>query len=145
MARRSHRLARTFVRRSSDERLERLLGGRRAQRALFSAMERAYVPGALDGFTGEIGWSLRHRGATSEWVLKIARGEARARREAAEHPAVHVRVGVAVLARVGVGEVDPMRALLAGDLDVEGDFGVAARLGELFGRPARAGRGSAPG
>jgi hypothetical protein len=137
VAARSLRLARSFVARSSDARLERLLGARPAQRALLRAMERRYVPGSLDGFTGDVGFRLTHRGTTTPWTLHVARGRAEARPEAIEHAAVVVRIGIADLARIAVGQLDPMKALLAGRLDVEGDFGIASRLGELFGRRPR--------
>jgi hypothetical protein len=130
-------LAKRFVARSSDARLERLVGSRLGQRAILRGMERAYVPGSLDGFTGDIGWTVRHGGRTSEWTLHIARGTARATAARAERAAVHVTVGAADLARIAAGELDPMKALLAGALDVEGDFGIASRLGELFGRRLR--------
>jgi putative sterol carrier protein len=36
--------------------------------------------------------------------------------------------------RVAAGEVNPAKAILDGDMDLEGDLGVAARLGEMFGQ-----------
>jgi hypothetical protein len=135
MATRVRRALRAAVLRSSDRRLEQVLGSRGGLRLLFAAMERAYVPGSLDGFTGEVGWDLRRGGGrTARWTLRVARGRAQAAPGAGGAPAVVVRTGVAELARIAVGQLDPMRALLAGDLDVEGDFTVASRLGELFGR-----------
>jgi hypothetical protein len=32
-------------------------------------------------------------------------------------------------------DLDPGKALLSGRLDLEGDFALAARLGEMFGQP----------
>jgi hypothetical protein len=40
------------------------------------------------------------------------------------------------VARFAAGELDPGRALLEGRLDLKGDFALATRLGEMFGRRA---------
>jgi putative sterol carrier protein len=38
---------------------------------------------------------------------------------------------------MAAGELDPARAMFDGTLVVEGDFAVAARLGDMFGQPPR--------
>jgi hypothetical protein len=139
MASRAQRAARAFVARSSDRRLERTAGSRAGQRLLFRRLARSYVPGSLDGFTGDIVFAVRRGEATTCWTLHVARGEAVVQEGETPHAAVVLRVGIADLVRIGTGELDPMRALLAGRLDVEGDFTIASRLGELFGRRPRTG------
>ena len=46
-------------------------------------------------------------------------------------------MSVPLFARVLAREVDPAKAMLEGTLTIEGDFNVAARLGEMFGEQAR--------
>ena len=136
MSARAQHFLRDTISRSSDGQLEQVLGSRAGLRLLLAAMERAYVPGALDGFTGEVGWVLdRGGGRAAAWTLRVGRGRAEGVPGLRGAPAVVVRTGVAQLARIAVGQLDPMRALLAGELDVEGDSAIASRLGELFGRP----------
>jgi putative sterol carrier protein len=52
-------------------------------------------------------------------------------------PAVTLRASVPVFVRIAAGELDPARAMLEGQLEIEGDFTVAGRLGEMFGAAPR--------
>jgi putative sterol carrier protein len=49
-------------------------------------------------------------------------------------PALVLRMSVADFVRMAGGDLDPGKALLTGRLDLEGDFDVAGRLGDMFGR-----------
>jgi putative sterol carrier protein len=49
-------------------------------------------------------------------------------------PGVTFRTSVPTFARIASGEVHPAKAMLEGDLEVRGDFELAARLGEMFGQ-----------
>jgi putative sterol carrier protein len=42
-----------------------------------------------------------------------------------------------VFVRIAAGELDPARAMLDGRLEIEGDYAVAGRLGEMFGAAPR--------
>ena len=44
------------------------------------------------------------------------------------------RTSVPMFARIASQEIHPAKAMMEGDLEVEGDFEVAARLGEMFGQ-----------
>jgi putative sterol carrier protein len=44
-------------------------------------------------------------------------------------------MGLADFLRMAAGDLDAGRALLTGRLDLAGDFSLAQRLGEMFGRP----------
>jgi putative sterol carrier protein len=44
---------------------------------------------------------------------------------------------VPVFVRIAAGELDPARAMLDGRLEIEGDFVVVGRLGEMFGQEPR--------
>lgn len=130
------RAARVAVRRAPAGLLERTAGSTRGLGLLFGALARRFDPAAAGGFAGDVQWDLRRGdGTVRRWTLVVDGPGARAaaRPGAATAPAVVVRVGVADLLRVAAGELDAGRALLDGRLDLEGDFGVAARLGPMFG------------
>ncbi len=125
-----------YVRRSGDRRLERTLGTDPGLRAIFAAMSHAYVPGSGGGFTGELQYELRRNGDVVPWTLRIDGSRAVARAGPAAGPALTLKLTTADFLRIAGGELDPARALLTGRLDLEGDFALAQRLGEMFGRPA---------
>ena len=125
-----------YVRRSGDRRLERTVGTDPGLRALFAAMAHAYVPGSASGFTGELQYELRRNGHVVPWTLRIDGRRAVARSGPTTSAALTVKLSVSDFARIAGGELDPGRALLTGRLDLEGDFSLAQRLGEMFGRPA---------
>jgi putative sterol carrier protein len=47
-----------------------------------------------------------------------------------------ITLSVADFARLAGRDLDPVKALLTGRLDLKGDFAVAMRLGEMFGQPS---------
>jgi putative sterol carrier protein len=121
---------------SSDEQLERRFGSRPGQRAMFAGMARSYVPAAADGFSGELEYELS-RPATGappvQWTLEIAEGRAVARPGSARSPRLTVRMELADFMRVATGATDAVVLVLSGRASVRGDFGLAARLPEMFG------------
>jgi hypothetical protein len=126
-----------FVRRASDRRLERTLGSDRGLRFVFAQMARAYRPDRAGGWTGDIRYDLtRSDGAQRTWTVSCRPDGARARAGAAPGPALTIRLGVTDLLRVAAGELDPVKALLSGRLDLAGDFAVAMRLASMFGQPS---------
>jgi putative sterol carrier protein len=123
----------TFVRGRSDDQLELALGNDAALRVVFGGMERAFVPARSEGFAGEIQYELESSRGTRVWHVAIDDGRARARPGPANDPKVTLRGGVPVFARMFAREMNPAKALLDGDLVVEGDFLVAGRIGYMFG------------
>lgn len=123
---------RVFVTRSGDRRLERTFGTPLGLRLLFRALEAALASGRTRGLAAEVRVELR-RGdrPLPPWSVVLAADGARARPGRGEHPDLVARLGVADLLRIAVGELDAGDALLAGRLDVEGDFALATRLGAL--------------
>src|SRR5690242_5736645 len=100
-------------------------------------MARAYEPKHAHGFAGELEYDLRRRGGRhAHWTVSIDGHRAMARRGRAVAPALTVTIGVADFLRLAAGDLDAGRALLAGRLDLAGDFALAQRLGQMFGRPA---------
>jgi putative sterol carrier protein len=131
------RAFRAFVRRSDDARLERTVGSERGLRLLFGAMAQAYVPERAGGFGGELEYQLRRAdGDLVRWTVAVDGERATARAGAATDAALTVKMGVADFVRVAGRDLDAGKALLTGRMDLEGDFALAARLGEMFGQPA---------
>ncbi len=122
---------RAWVARSDDRRLERTLGTRGGLRLLFGALERQLAHAG--GLTGEVTFLLRASdGAVRPWT--VAADGTGARVGAGPDPRLTVRMGLADLVRIAGGDLDPGDALLTGRLDLEGDFALATRLGELLDR-----------
>jgi hypothetical protein len=124
-----------FVRRASDQRLERTIGSDRGLRFVFAQMARAYRPDRAAGWTGDIRYELaRADGSLRTWTVTCGADGARARAGGAPGPDLTIKLGVADFLRVAAGELDPAKALLSGRLDLEGDFAVAMRLAAMFGQ-----------
>jgi putative sterol carrier protein len=51
-------------------------------------------------------------------------------------PALTLRMTVSDFVRMAGRDLDPGKALLTGRMDLQGDFALATRLGEMFGQPA---------
>ena len=137
-SRRAEQAFSTWVARSSDARLERVVGTRPALRVAFGAMASRYVPSAApaEGFAGDLVFLLRpSSGPERAWTVRVAGGAASAVAGRSPSPALVVKLSVADFARLAAGELDPGGALLSGRLDLEGDFVLATRLGAMFGRP----------
>jgi putative sterol carrier protein len=126
-----------FVRRASDARLERTAGSGAGLRLLFAAMARAYEPDEAHGFAGEIQFDLTcAEGRIVHWTVRVDGDHATARPGRAAAPALTLTTSVPDFLRMAAGDLDAGRALLGGRLDLAGDFALAQRLGQMFGRPA---------
>jgi alkanesulfonate monooxygenase SsuD/methylene tetrahydromethanopterin reductase-like flavin-dependent oxidoreductase (luciferase family)/putative sterol carrier protein len=126
-----------LVRRSGDARLERTVGSDAGLKVIFAAMASQFDPARAEGFEGELQYELRTRdGAVKRWTVAIADGAAAVRQGAAHEAKLTLKLGLTDFLRMAARELDPGRALLDGRLDLEGDFAVAARLGEMFGQPS---------
>ena len=123
----------------SDTKIERRFGSRTGQRMLFGGMARSFVPAAAGGFTGELEYELT-RPATGapplRWTLVIASERAEARPGPATNPRLRISMGLADFMRVATAAADPVVLVLSGKASVRGDFGLAARLPEMFGARA---------
>jgi len=126
---------RAFVKRSDDRRLERTVGSHQGLRLLFTAMQGSFAPDQAGGFTGELCYELRtSSGELRPWLLLITPDRAEARPGAGVNPRLTVKMTVADFVRIAGRDLDAGRALLTGRMDLEGDFSLAARLGEMFGQ-----------
>jgi hypothetical protein len=152
-----------LVRDASDAEIERRFGTPRAQKAIFTALARAFRPARAFGFQGAIAYELTRgrppgdppaagHGPTASpsvagggraqsperlpverWTVTVAGGAARASRGGTSAPALTLRVGIADFVRVLAGELDPAVAMLEGRAEAHGDLPLAARLSDMFG------------
>ena len=124
----------------SDQQLERIFGSQAAQRLIFAGMARAFDPSRALGFQGEIAYELTRSGAANgapaRWTLRVNGDRASAQPVAASDPALTVRMPVPDFARIVSGEIDPAVPIMEGRAELDGDLGLATRLGEMFGGPS---------
>jgi putative sterol carrier protein len=126
-----------FVQRSDDGRLARTAGSATGLKVIFGGMERQFVAERAAGFTGDIQYNLRAAdGTLRPWTVTIGGGRATARPGAAQAPKLTITLSVADFVRIAARDLDPVKAVLTGRLELAGDFGVAMRLGEMFGQPS---------
>jgi alkanesulfonate monooxygenase SsuD/methylene tetrahydromethanopterin reductase-like flavin-dependent oxidoreductase (luciferase family)/putative sterol carrier protein len=121
-----------FVKHSDDRRLERTLGNDLGLRVLFGGMAQRFRPDKAQGFAGEIQYQVRVDGAVKPWVVRVEGKRASARPGRANDPSLTITIGVADFLRIAARDLDPGKALMTGQLVLEGDFTVATRLGEMF-------------
>jgi len=135
MSSRARAAVAAHVRGADDRRLEHTLASRPALRVLFVALARRFDPAGAAGFAGAVRFELSASdGRERVWAIVIAADRAVARAATREEEAaLVVRASAADLVRLAAGVLHPARALLSGRLDVAGDFGVARRLGPMFG------------
>ncbi len=99
-------------------------------------MAQAYEPEHAGGFTGDLQYDLRRGdGRVVQWTVTVGPQRAEVRPGPAAAPALTLSMGLADFLRMAAGDLDAGRALLTGRLDLAGDFSLAQRLGEMFGRP----------
>ena len=126
-----------FVHRASDHRLERTVGSDPGLRVVFNGMARRFRPDKAAGFSGDIQYELAPAdGEAKPWVVSVNGARASARPGRAPAPAVTIAMDLADFVRLVGRDLDPGKALLEGKLNVEGDFNVLTKLGEMFGEPA---------
>ena len=129
-----------LVRGASDSQLEKRFGNSVAQRALFTGMARQFDPKFAFGFEGDIVYELTHVGngrAPDRWTIRVSGESAEVLPGANGEAAVTLRLSVPDFARLAAEEIDPQELIFSDRFGIEGDFGVAGKLQEMFGGPAR--------
>ena len=133
---RGEQLFQSFVRRSGDEWLARTAGSAAGLKVLFAAMERQFVAERAAGFTGDIQYNLRAAdGTLRSWTVTVDGARAISRPGASDAAKLTMTLSVADFVRIAGRDLDPVKAVLTGRLELAGDFAVAMRLGEMFGQP----------
>ncbi len=126
-----------LVRRGDDRLLERTAAAPPGLRVLFGQMTQRYVPEKADGFAGEVQYDLRTTGGdVRTWTVTLGAAAATARPGPARDARLVMKLSLADFLRIAARDLDAGEALLTGRLDLEGDFVLATRLGEMFGQPS---------
>jgi hypothetical protein len=136
MAKRAQAFQEAAVRKMSDRQLDALVGNRFGVRGLFNAMAGMYQPAKAGDFEGPIEFTLETRHGPEVWTIDCSPSGAKARHEASPDAKLHVEAKLADFLRIGVGEISAPSAVLSGKLNVRGDFGLALKLGPMFGGPS---------
>jgi alkanesulfonate monooxygenase SsuD/methylene tetrahydromethanopterin reductase-like flavin-dependent oxidoreductase (luciferase family) len=131
---RAQAAARSLAGRASDSRLERVLGGAAAQRALFAVIASGFDADQAAGFTGcivyDLGMSDRSR---KSWTIEITGRRARARPGGAADAALTIRVPLTDFVRVIADAGSFLPLVLDGRMTMDGDLSLANRLADMFG------------
>jgi alkanesulfonate monooxygenase SsuD/methylene tetrahydromethanopterin reductase-like flavin-dependent oxidoreductase (luciferase family)/putative sterol carrier protein len=125
-----------FIRGRSDEQLERTIGTTPGLRMIFKGMERNFQSAKTGGFTGDIQYELTAGDATRRWIVHITDEGISTRPGTSGAPAVTLRMAVPTFARIVSGEIRAALAFMEGRIELDGDFQVAAMMGEWFGQAA---------
>jgi alkanesulfonate monooxygenase SsuD/methylene tetrahydromethanopterin reductase-like flavin-dependent oxidoreductase (luciferase family) len=123
-----------MVRGRSDDQIERSVGSRAGLRLVFNAMARSFRPENALGFRGDIEYDLQTSGGPRPWVISVDGDRAAARPGRSADPALRIRTTLPVFARMVAMELPPAKAWMEQQVQIEGDFQIAARLGEMFGQ-----------
>ncbi|HEY3061939.1 MAG TPA: LLM class flavin-dependent oxidoreductase [Chloroflexota bacterium] len=126
-----------LVQTRSDAQLDVVFGTRAGQALIFRGMERAFVPEAAVGVRGTIQYEVRSRRGLRPWALRIADGRLVVEQAADPNANVTFRMPAATLARVAAGQITAASAAMAGQLEIDGDLKLAARLTVMLGRDPR--------
>jgi alkanesulfonate monooxygenase SsuD/methylene tetrahydromethanopterin reductase-like flavin-dependent oxidoreductase (luciferase family) len=130
--------ARALIGRASDGRLERLFGGRQAQRALFAMMASRFDPAHAGGFEGAICYDLGLAdGTRRSWAIEVHGGKARSREGGGRTAALTIRVPLVDFIKMIADDQRVMPLIRDGVMTLDGDLALAGRMAEMFGaRPA---------
>jgi alkanesulfonate monooxygenase SsuD/methylene tetrahydromethanopterin reductase-like flavin-dependent oxidoreductase (luciferase family)/putative sterol carrier protein len=123
-----------FVRSRSDDQLNRTVGSNAGLRLVFQGMERNFQPGKALGFSGDIQYELWVGEEVRPWLVRIAGASISTGSGRSPSPAVTLRMALPTFARIVCRQLPPTQAFMEGKIELEGDFQVAARMGEWFGQ-----------
>jgi alkanesulfonate monooxygenase SsuD/methylene tetrahydromethanopterin reductase-like flavin-dependent oxidoreductase (luciferase family) len=123
-----------LVRGRSDKQLERMMP--MLAPMIFKGMVRAFRPDRVFGFSGEIEYQLCSNGSSKKWAVRVADGKASVKAGAADQPRISLKLSGPTFARISAGLLEPVTAVLQGQLEAEGELRLMNRIGEMFGGPS---------
>jgi alkanesulfonate monooxygenase SsuD/methylene tetrahydromethanopterin reductase-like flavin-dependent oxidoreductase (luciferase family)/putative sterol carrier protein len=134
MQKRSEAAFASFIKKRTDAQLERTIGTGPGLRMIFKGMERNFRPYKTNGFAGDVQYELKAGPRIRQWVVRISSDGCETGPGRSPKPTVTLKLAVPTFARLISGELSGAQAFMEGRIEVEGDFVVAARLGEMFGQ-----------
>jgi hypothetical protein len=94
--------------------------------------------------SGSVRFDIRDGGHLEQWLLDIDHGQMRVTRSGGPATTV-IRVSAPVAEAMARGEVNGLAAITRGEILVDGDLGLALRIGRLFPRTPEASQAGVPG
>ncbi len=122
----------------SAEKVESLLAGHRAQRAVLALMQRFYQPQVAHPFTGTVVLNLKLPDPDAEpivWSLVLGPDAVETSPTEPDNPDLLVRMPAGDFLGLLSGRVNGVQQWFDGHFDVQGDPILASRLVEIFGGP----------
>ena len=123
-----------FVRKRTDQQLDRTVGTDTGLRMIFNGMERTFRPDQSAGIRADIQYELRVDGQPKRWVVRIVDRTIRTGPGVSPNPALILRMALPTFARIIAGEVAAPQAFMDGKIQMEGDGQLALRMPEMFGQ-----------
>jgi putative sterol carrier protein len=115
--------------------LDRFFGTRAGQALIFRGMQRAFRQGPSDAVSGTLQYHLQASTGTRSWVVNVSAGSLDATPGRAAQPNATLRMPAASFARIAAGQQTAGSAAMTGQLHIEGDLALVARLGAALGQP----------
>jgi len=124
-----------LLRGRTEAQLERIFGTRAGQALIFRGMERAFRSGPSDAVAGILQYHLQARGRVRSWVVRVGGGRLAVTPGRAPGANATLRMPAATFARIAAGQQTAGSAAMNGQLHIEGDLALVARLGAALGQP----------
>jgi alkanesulfonate monooxygenase SsuD/methylene tetrahydromethanopterin reductase-like flavin-dependent oxidoreductase (luciferase family) len=129
--------ARKLVGQTSDRRLERIFGGRKAQRAVFALMASRFDPAQAGGFEGTLHYDLGlSDGTRRSWFIRVRDGKALASERGTGSPALTIKLPLVDFVKLMANTEQALPLIRDGVMTLDGDLGVASRMAQMFGSRA---------
>jgi alkanesulfonate monooxygenase SsuD/methylene tetrahydromethanopterin reductase-like flavin-dependent oxidoreductase (luciferase family) len=124
-----------LLRGRGEAQLDRVFGTPPAQAMIFRGMERAFRAGPAESIRGTLQYDLTSRAGTRRWVVRVSNGRLAASPGTASHPNATLRMPVVTFARIAAGQQTAGSAAMQGQLQIDGDLALVARISALLGQP----------
>ncbi|MEV4122009.1 SCP2 sterol-binding domain-containing protein [Micromonospora sp. NPDC049645] len=115
-----------------------------ATSAFFDRLAVACRDPRFSKVSGSVRFDIRDGGHLEQWLLDIDHGRMRVMKSGGPATTV-IRVSAPVAEAMARGEVNGLAAITRGEILVDGDLGLALRIGRLFPRRPEAPQPSVPG
>jgi alkanesulfonate monooxygenase SsuD/methylene tetrahydromethanopterin reductase-like flavin-dependent oxidoreductase (luciferase family) len=120
----------------SEAQLDRFFGTHAGQALIFRGMQRAFRAGAAaDAIGGTLQYQLTSRSGTRTWLVRVADGRLTAVPGGNGRPDTTLRMPAATFARIAAGQQTAASAAMQGQLHIDGDLALVARLSAALGQP----------
>ena len=126
---------RRLIRNRDDAQLDTVFARKAVHSGVFTSMARLYQPQFSFGFVGEVQFEIERLDGLDviTWTVAVRREEATARPGPSHDADVTLTMKAPTFVRLFAQELNGVKAWVEGDLRIQGDPTLAARLIEMFG------------